>query len=162
MSAHDVRVLVLDRTKAFDELANADLIEHPVWAYVPQDVEDPEGPIAPVRLTHEGRVPYQAGEVWCLCDAVFADGSHHGASGLCEANGHSGPLAISVFLGTDAVPVMVHPAPVFVLEKEGPNVLAKKFGRHVDQVFPITITVLATFEDPPPLRKVVIQKSGRV
>ncbi len=148
MSAGDVSVLRLEFTKPFHDLTCADLLEYPVWAYVPEDIRDPEGPIAPVRLGANRQVPFEAGEVWCLCDARFANGRHHRAVGMCEANGTSGPAALTVFLDSKPLPVPVH---------EGQNRrFVAHFGLSIDQVFPITFVVDATFMDPPPTRETVI------
>lgn len=161
MSAHDARVLRLELQKNFHELRWEDFEAHPVWGYVPSMIADPEGPVAPVILKPERLVPFDADEVWCLCEAEFANGQRHQATALCEANGHTGPLAISVRCGEEYVGLLTPPAPEFALSKEGPAVFATRFGLPLSAVFPVSIRVLAEFEDPPRNRSAVYSVDGR-
>lgn len=56
---------------------------------------------------------------------------------------------------------MVPPAPPFVLKVQGPEVLAQRFGKSVDQVFPLRMEALVEFAHPPHRRVVLFTRFGR-
>ena len=146
--------------KALSQLNYEDLRRCAAWVAVGDyaEVEDPE--LAPVGFDSDGRVPRHIEEVWCLSRATFADGSEHPAIAMCRGDSDAGPLLWSVWNGTEDVPVVIPPAPSSVLAKRGPGAFASKFGRAVEDVFPMDFEVIAGFSTYPLRRRVKIEATG--
>jgi hypothetical protein len=147
--------------RTLSQLNYHDLGAHPAWA-VAGDPEAEDVELAPVRLDSAGRVPRDVGEVWCLCEAVFADGSRHLASAMCRGDSDQGPLLWTVWNGAEDVPLLLPPAPDFVLEKEGPEVFVMKFRLNLPEVFPMRIEVVPRFAVEPEHRSVALDVSGPI
>ena len=147
-------------TKTLYQLTYDELKQHTAWVAVGDyaEMEDPE--LSPVEFDAEGRIPGNVGEVWCLCAAVFFDGSEHLAIAMCRGDSADGPLLWSVWNGDKDVPLLLPPTPPFVLARQGPEVFATKFGTNVANVFPLTIEVVPRFAVKPEIRTVKLGISG--
>ncbi len=141
------------------QLTDDDLRQHPAWVVVGgYEAEDLK--LSPVEFDSSGRIPSNVGEVWCLCTAVFANGTQHMASAMCRGDCAEGPLLWEVSNGKQTVPLLLPPAPPFVLAREGPEVFAAQFDLSVDAVFPLTIEVVPCFVIKPEKRSVKLGTSG--
>ena len=58
--------------------------------------------------------------------------------------------------GEKDIRLILPPAPSFVLEEEGPNAFCEKFGKRLEEVFPINFEVIPKFEIEPHLRSIRI------
>jgi hypothetical protein len=96
------------------------------------------------------------GEVWCACTATFADGSEHAAAALCRGDSDFGPALWTFRLGEESVRLVLPPAPRFVLAVEGPAPFADKFGKQLDDVFPIELCVVPRFAVSPRVRSALL------
>lgn len=123
--------------------------------------QDEDEGLVPVKFTADGRVPSNVRLAWCLAVATFADGSRHEACAACWGDSEEGPLLPTVFNGKEDVPLMVPPAPDFVLKEEGPEVFAAKFGSTVERVFPVRLEVVPRFASTPQRRHALHAVSGR-
>jgi hypothetical protein len=145
--------------KTLGQITDDDFRQHPAWAVVGgYEAEDLE--LSPVEFDSNGRIPSSVGEVWCLCTAVFANGSEYLASAMCRGDSSEGPLLWEVSNGKRAVPLLLPPAPPFVLDREGPTVFAAQFGLSVNDVFPLTLKVVPCFATKPEKRSVKLGTSG--
>ncbi len=142
------------------KLGYGDLLKHPAWLATGDYAEDEDTELEPVMMDDSGRLPSSLGEVWCLCSARFADGSEHLACAMCRADCDDGPLLWTVWNGEDDVPLFVPPAPLPVLLKDGPEPFAKNFGRTLEEVFPLSISVDPRFATPPERRSEIIRTNG--
>ena len=76
--------------KTLNRLTYDDLKQHTAWVAIGDyaEVEDPE--LSPLEFDTEGRIPGNVGEVWCLCTAVFTNGSDHLATAMCRGDSGDG------------------------------------------------------------------------
>jgi len=135
-------------------LTYEDLRRSPAWRAIGDYTEEVDARLE--SLPAEEDVPAAVEEVWCLCRAVFADGSEHLATAMCRGDAAIGPLLCSVWNGVEDVAIIVPPAPPFVLEEQGPSAFCARFSKALAQVFPLTIEVLPTFETAPRRRAAVL------
>jgi len=141
-------------------LTYEDLAEVQVWSTPAGSEEEEDATLSPVSLTRDGLVPSNVGEVWCLCTAWFADGSQHRATAMCRGDSGDGPLLWTVSAGSEDVPLLVSPSPAFVLARQGPTFFAARFGKSLEQVFPLTIEAATRFAVEPQRRRVCIGADG--
>jgi hypothetical protein len=137
-----------------------DLKEIPAWVAVGDYAQVEDAELEPVEFDEDGTVPARIGEVWCLCNAVFADGSEHLASAMCRGDSSDGPLLWTVWNGTEDVPLFLPPAPPPVLAKRGPEAFSAKFNADMHAVFPLKITAVARFAVSPEERSVRVDVAG--
>ena len=130
--------------KTLGQLTEDDLVRHVAWVVV-GGYEAEYLELSPVQLDSTGRIPGNTGEVWCLCTAVFANETEHVACAMCRGDSADGPLLWSVSNGKESVPLLLPPAPDFVLAREGPEAFAEKFGMRLEDVFPLTIRAVPRF-----------------
>jgi hypothetical protein len=148
--------------KTVANLSYDDLREKSGWQWTGAYDDDGNEVLVPVKFDALGRILESAGEVWCLCTCRFANGSEHPACAMCRGDSKEGPLALSVWDGERFVPVILPPAPEFVLEKEGPLTFCRRFTLEPDEVFPMEIIVVPRFAVAPHRRSVRIGISGIV
>ena len=146
-------------TRNLGELSDDDLRQHPAWAVV-GGYEAEDLLLSPLVLDDQGLVPGSVGEVWCLCEAVFADGSQYLATAMCRGDSDCDPVLWSVSNQDTWVPLFLSPPPRFVLRKHGPKVFARRFGRRANSVFPLTMTVVPRFDVEPRVRSIRLDKRG--
>lgn len=145
--------------RALSQLTDDDLKQHPAWVVVGgYEAEDLE--LSPVEFDSNGRIPSNVGEVWCLCTATFANGNQYMASAMCRGDCTEGPLLWEVSNGKQTVPLLLPPAPPFVLDQEGPEAFSTQFDLSVDDVFPLIIEVAPRFAIEPEKRSVKLGTSG--
>ena len=106
--------------------------------------------------------PAKIGEVWRLCNAVFADGSEHLASAMCRGDSSDGPLLWNVWNGTEDVPLSCHLRHCRFLAKKVRQALSAKFNADMHAVFPLKITAVARFAVSPEERSVRVDVAGVV
>jgi len=145
--------------KTLSQLTDDDLARKLAWVVV-GGYEAEELELSPAELDSKGRIPGNIGEVWCLCTAVFANETEHTACAMCRGDSEDGPLLWSVSNGKESVPLLLPPAPPFVLAREGPEVFAAKFGMRLKDVFPLTVQVVPRFAVEPETRIVKLGTSG--
>jgi hypothetical protein len=143
-----------------DELTNDLLVTHPVWCGTGVYNDDGLQYYTPVPLTHEGLVPANVGEVFCLSKCHFADGAPHLACAMCHGDSPEGPLLLTVWNGGRPISLILPPAPDFVLQKEGPEAFASAFGLPASAVFPAIFEVVPEFATPPRRRRVKLTPTG--
>lgn len=152
----------MEQTRTFADLSYGDLQVCPAWRSTGTCDERGNQVLKPVRLGADGSIPASVEEVWCLCKCRFADATEHGACSSCDGDTSEGPLAWSVWNGDEFIPIIVPPAPDFVLEKEGPIAFCRAFNLESQAVFPLEIEVVPAFEIAPHRRSVLIDSSGRL
>lgn len=141
-------------------LSYKELAIHDAWKVVEESFEEDELKLIPAKKNYLGQIEIDNGEVWCLCDAIFNDGSKHEASAMCRSDTNQSPLLWSFWNGKENVPLLLPPAPAFVIAKDGPAAFCKKFNRARGEVFPITLVVVPKFEFPPQDRMIKIEARG--
>ncbi len=132
------------------------------WVALDDSHKDDEMKLTPALITDNGLISMDNGEVWCLCEATFNNNMQQIAVCMCRSETRGKPVLWSVFHDGRSYPVMVPPAPDFVLTSDGPAVLSKKFDLTIEDVFPITIEVIPEFETRPHRRKVKIFANGEL
>jgi len=152
----------METRKTLSQLSYGDFKKSPVWLAVGDFANDDDAFLEPAQLDGEGRVPSGTKEVWCLCRATFSNGVEHLAAAMCRGDSCDGPLLWTVWNGSEDIPLYVPPAPPPVIQKRGPRVFAERFGLGLLDVFPITIDVVARFEEWPEKRSVKVDIEGVV
>lgn len=142
------------------KLTQKELQACPAWAVLGDMFAQDDPVIEPVRFDENGQIASDVGEVWCLCEATFADKTKYSAGAWCCGNTTEGPSVWEICNGEWGMRLCVPPAPHFVLEREGPEVLAAAFGKKVEEVFPMTITAVPRFAKEPHIRSVRIATTG--
>src|SRR5690242_11053444 len=137
-------------------ITHEDFLKSPAWRSkdFPCDDSDPE--VVPLGT----RVPASVWAVWCLADITFADGSKWLGSVHCFGNDGKPPGPPVVWNGPAHVHLYTPPVPAAVLALDGPEPFAKKLGKTMEEVFPITCVARAEFEPPPTRRGVVLYADG--
>lgn len=138
--------------KTLSSLSYDDLERCTAWLSVGDYAEAEDVEVQQIEWDEAGCVPESVGEVWCLCRAVFADGTVHKACAMCRGDSDDGPLLCSVHNGYGDVPLMLSPAPPEVLRKRGPSWFASRFDRSVEAVFPLVVEVVPCFARGPAKR----------
>lgn len=146
--------------KSISKLTYDDLKAHPAWQATGDYAEDEDAKLAPVQFDGEGRIPDDLKEVWCMCVAVFANGSEHMATSMCRGDSSDGPLLWSVWNGREDVTLLLPPAPPAVLAKRGVDFFSTKFSMKKDDIFPLTIKVVSRFATSPEIRNVKLGELG--
>ena len=136
------------------------LAAHPAWEGTGHYTESGDELVRPVAFSEDGRVPDHYGRVWCLCVCRLADGSEHPACAWCSGNAPEGPMAWSIWTGSQDVRLILPPAPSAVLEREGPLAFCRAFGRTPNNVFPLDIMAVPRFAMSPHLRSVHVQPAS--
>jgi len=127
---------------------------HDAWKVIIDSYQEEELRMEPAFKNQFNQVQCENGEVWCLCQAIFNDGSIHKASAMCRADSNEGPLLLSFWNDSEDVTLILPPAPDFVLDTEGPIPFAQKFSKNFEEVFPIKFFIIPLFEFPPTQRQV--------
>lgn len=144
------------------QLTNEHFYKCDSWIVLEDSLQEEEDvSLEPAIKTPDGLIGATNGEVWCFCKAIFSNGDEHIGSALCRGDSDDGPLVCSVWNGKEDVPIFVPPAPEFVLEKDGPDIFCGKFGKQIQDVFPIIVEVIPCFENKPNTRRVMIYSDGR-
>jgi len=120
--------------------------------------EEEELMLAPAPKNNFGQVINTVGEVWCLCKAIFNDGTEHSASAMCRGDASEDPQLLTVWNGSEDVSLILPPAPDFVLAKEGPDPFCAKFEKSLAEVFPINFIVVPQFQLQPHLRMSLLKQ----
>jgi hypothetical protein len=148
--------------RTLSQLQNEDLKKYIAWETVVESIDDDDISLMPADLDKDGRIPESLGEVWCLCRAIFKNGSEYIASAMCRGDSSDGPLLYSVWNGNENIRLILPPAPPFVLEKEGPESFAKKFNLNINDIFPIIFEVVPRFVTKPEIRRLKLDISGEL
>lgn len=143
-----------------DELSNDLLAAHPVWCGTGIESDDGLQYYTPLRLTPDGLVPSSVGEVFCLSNCRFSDGTNHLACSMCRGDSPEGPLLWTVWDGEKDSRLILPPAPDFVLAQEGPEAFAAAFGLPLAAVFPAIFEVVPEFATAPRRRRVKLTHVG--
>jgi hypothetical protein len=139
-------------------LSDDDLAVHPAWEAT-GDIEDGDKVLVPAAMV-DGAVSAATGEVWCRSECVFANGDRHPATAMYRGDGPEGPLAWTVSCEGEEMPLIVPPAPDFVLQLDGPSAFAQRFSLPTEAVFPLEIRSAVRFESPPAIRSVFLAEDG--
>ena len=150
----------MDITKTLSQLTYEDLKRYNAWEAIGDYAGDVDAMLRPVQFDDSGRIPKNFEEVWCMSTAVFANGSEHMATSMCQGDSSDGPLLWSVWNGVEDVPLLLPPAPPPVLAKKGPDFFSNKFNMQKDEVFPLIIKVVSRFTTSPEIRIVRLAESG--
>lgn len=143
--------------KTLSQLTCDDLKKYPTWQSIGNYAEDEDAQIKPLILNDLDKIPLTIEEIWCLCEAIFADNSKHLAVAMCRGDSSDGPLLCSVWNGIEFVPLFFPPAPTIVLEKKGDNYFSIKFNIQKNKIYPLRINVLSRFESNPEIRTLTIE-----
>lgn len=155
-------VHVVAKSRTLQTLTQEDLQRHLAWRVQGCVLGEEDATLCPVALTSDGAVPAENGVVWCLAKATFANGAVHSAAVSVWPSGAEGPELPVVWNGARNVPILVPPAPDFVLAADGPHAFASAFGLAVTAVFPITLEVVPEFVVAPRKRAAVYAAGGRL
>ena len=138
------------------ELSYQQLDKIDAWQVLLESYEDEELILTPATKNNHGQIGNSVGEVWCLCKAIFNNGTEYKASAMCRGDSNEGPLLWTVWNGKEDVTLILPPAPDFVLKEEGPIPFCEKFELSQDFVFPISFLVIPKFEFQPHYRSAII------
>lgn len=130
--------------------------DHDCWKVVEESVENKDIELIPALRTSDNLVSRLNGEVWCLSKATFSNGKVFLASSMCRGDSSLGPTLISVWNGKVEVPLILPPAPPFVLSIDGPDAFCKKFKLKYEAVFPLLFEVVPKFEIMPLERRMAV------
>lgn len=150
----------MDNKKTLSQLTYEDLKLTTAWKSIGSYSEDEDSQITPVEFDMEGRIPRKVEEVWCLCTAVFANGTEHLATAMCRGDSSDGPMLWSIWNGNEDIPLLLPPAPTLVLAKKGPAFFSSKFLLKTEDIFPLIIKVVPRFETSPKVRSIRLDISG--
>ena len=129
----------------------------PAWRVIPETIDDIDISLEPATTDDVGLIETENGEVYCLCKAIFSNGDEHRASAMLRGDANEGPLLLTIFNGFEDIPLIMPPAPAFVLEADGPEAFCKKFGKPSEDVFPISFSVIPKFKAEPKDRSIIIK-----
>jgi|GEM_PF-6099948 len=150
----------MQKIVTLSQLTYDDLMKTPAWMTVGDSINGMDIQIEAVIMDNEGNIPAHIGEVWCLCRAIFANGSEHLAICMCRGDSDERPLLCSVWNGTEDIPVILPPAPAMVLDRDGPAVFASRFNMSIQDAFPMTIIAIPHFAVAPAIRIVKMDVHG--
>jgi hypothetical protein len=142
------------------ELSMTELQHHDAWRTIESTNEDSNVALTPAHKNEDGMISKSNGEVWCLCNVHFSDGTQLTATSLCRGDSDYGPLLWSFWNGQSFISLVVPPAPRFVLDVEGPNRFCKHFDKKINQIFPLRLEVVPSFEVQPTKRSIIITEKG--
>ena len=125
-------------------VTNEDFARVPAWQVGGDVLEDEDPELVPAARSDDGKLSRSIGEVWCLADAIFSDGSRLPSIALCRGDSSDGPMLWQVWDGRQYIPLVVPPAPDFVLDVDGPIPFSGKFGRTVEAEPALTMQIWAT------------------
>lgn len=145
--------------KTLGTLSDEDLTVHPAWEAT-GDTEDGDKELVPAPMVDRETVSATAREVWCLSECIFANGDTHPATAMYRGDGPEGPLAWTVSHDGEEIPLVVPPAPDFVLQLDGPAAFAQKFNLPTEAVFPLEIRSIVRFQSHPAERSVHLNQDG--
>jgi hypothetical protein len=128
----------------------------PAWRVIPETIDEVDVELEPATFDNVGLIETMNGEVWCLCKATFSNGDEHKASAMYRGDANEGPFFLSVFNGSEGIPLIMPPAPTFVLGTEFPEAFCKKFNKAIQEVFPIFFSVIPKFKTEPQYRSILI------
>lgn len=145
----------IDQLK-LSELTNIHLEEIKAWRVLEDTIEEEDVTLSPAYFTKEGLISKRNGMVWCLCKSIFANGEEFKGVSMCRGDSDEGPLLLSVWNGHDYIRIIMPPAPLFVLNEEGPEMFSTKFDRKLSDIFPMKFEVVLNFEIEPYKRRLVL------
>jgi hypothetical protein len=150
----------MEKRTTLSQLNYKDLLRCVAWASTGDYANESDPELTAVEFDSFGAVPSAYAEVWCLCEARFANGTRYDAVALFRGDADEGPLLCSVWNGDQNVPLILPPAPAPVLARRGPVAFAASFGRLTEDVFPLSISAKVRFAVPPVERGRVFDVSG--
>jgi len=144
------------------QLSQDHLNLHNCWRVVEKTAGETDVSLEPALLNDIGQIDSKQGEVWCLCEAILANGKMISAVAMCRADSDDEPLLWSFFINSKFVSLRLPPAPDFVLMEEGPTRLSEAIGLAMKEVFPLTLSVVSQFHAAPRTRSIVIHSDKYV
>lgn len=147
------------RVVTLGTLSDGDLRDCPAWKSSGQLI-DSDKVLVPADLTIEGTIATTVGEVWCRSTCTFRNGATHPATAMYRGDRAEGPLAWTISFSGREIPLVVPPAPAFVIEYDGPAAFARVFGLRLIDIFPLVIKSDVRFAMPPSERSVHIGPHG--
>lgn len=130
------------------------------WKVMMETINEDDVSLEPALVNSNGYISKKNEEVWCLCLAIFSNGLKYKATGMCRGDSSEGPLLWSIWNGLKDIPLILPPAPPFILKFDGPESFSKEFGLDISKVFPIEFNVIPHFETKPSKRIVILDTDG--